>query len=195
MSFIETIENIDQQLLLTINGAHHPFIDQLMYYSSEKWTMIPFYLLIIYFVQKFYGWKVCGYFLLFALLMVAICDLTATHLFKNIFMRYRPSHHLELKEKLHFVKDYRGGKYGFYSSHAANMMSLAVFTGYFLYGKVKHYSTIAFIIVLLIGFSRIYLGAHYPTDVLTGYFMGGIIAILFILIYARMFNPIKRNLI
>jgi len=195
MSIFETIEYIDQELLLTINGAHTDFIDQFMFYLSEKWIMIPFYLLIIYYIQKIYGWKTCGYFLLFAIGLVAICDLTTTHLFKNVFLRYRPSHHLELKEKLHFVNDYRGGTFGFYSSHASNMMALAVFTGYFLYGKVKHYSTLALSIVLLIGISRIYLGVHYPSDVFVGYLMGGLIAILFILLYIKIFSPIKRNLI
>ncbi len=195
MSLIETIENIDQQILLTINGAHTDFIDKIMFYLSEKWTMIPIYFLIIYFVQKFYGWKVCGYFLLFAIALVAVCDLTATHLFKNVFMRYRPSHHLILKAQLHFVNDYRGGTYGFYSSHASNMMAVAVFTGYFLYGKVKHYSPIALSLVFLIGISRIYLGVHYPSDVVVGFMMGTFFAIGFILLYAQIFKPIKRNLI
>lgn len=195
MSFIETIENIDQRILLTINGAHTDFTDTFMFYVSEKWTMIPFYLLIIFFVQKNYGWKVCGFFLLFAIALVAVCDLTATHLFKNIFLRYRPSHHLDLKDQLHFVNDYRGGTYGFYSSHASNMMAIAIFTGYFLYGKVKHYSPIALTLVLLIGISRIYLGVHYPSDVLAGYLMGILFATLFIILYTQIFKPIKRNLI
>jgi undecaprenyl-diphosphatase len=195
MSLIETIENIDQQILLTINGAHTDFIDKIMFYLSEKWTMIPFYLLVIYFIQKFYGWKTCGYFILFALLLVAACDLTATHLFKNVFERYRPSHHLILKDQLHFVNDYRGGTFGFYSSHASNMMALAIFTGYFLYGKVKHYSSLALTLVFLIGISRIYLGVHYPSDVMVGFIMGSLFATIFIFIYIQIFKPIKRNLI
>jgi undecaprenyl-diphosphatase len=164
-----------------------------MFYVSEKWIMIPVYLLLIYFLQKNYGWKTTGIIIFCAAVLVAACDLTVTHLFKNTFMRYRPSHNLELQGKLHFVDEYKGGMYGFISGHAANMMALAVFIGYFLYGKVKHYATFSFAIVFLVCYSRIYLGVHYPSDVVAGLFVGTFFAILFIYVYGYFFLPVKRD--
>lgn len=189
MSFLEKLENIDQEILLAVNGAHNPFLDQLMFYVSEKWVFIPVYLLLIYFLQKFYGWKITGFVILGALAMIAVCDLTATYLFKNMFMRYRPSHHLDLKDQLHIVNGYRGGQFGFYSSHAANMTALSLFIGYFLKPKLRYYSGIAFTLVLMVCISRIYLGVHYPSDVMAGTFAGTIYAFLFIFLFKNYIHP------
>jgi undecaprenyl-diphosphatase len=189
MSFVEKIENIDREILLHINGSHHPVLDEIMFYLSEKWVMIPIYLLIIYYFQKFYGWKTTGIILLGALVLVAVSDATATYLFKNMFLRYRPSHNLEIQEKLHFVNDYKGGQYGFYSSHASNMAALALYCGFFLKRKIKYYSGSAFALVLLICLSRIYLGVHYPADIIAGLFFGTLFSLIFILVYKQIILP------
>lgn len=193
MSFFESLENIDREILLGINGSHSPFLDNIMYLISEKWIMIPVYLLLLYFLQKHYGWKATGIILITALLMVVICDLTITHLIKNTVERYRPSHNEEIKNKLHFVNDYKGATFGFVSSHAANMMSLAVFLGYFLYGKVKHYAPLALFLVLVISLSRIYLGVHYPSDILGGLLVGFVFGNIFIFWYSNLFGKIIRE--
>lgn len=172
MNLIIALENIDQKIVLAINGIHTPLLDQIMFYASAKWVMIPFYLLLIYFLQKFYGWKNTGVILISAVLLIAITDLTCTYLFKETFMRYRPSHNLLLQDKLHYVNNYRGGDYGFISSHAANMMALFVFMGSLLNKHFKYFSIIALFIVVIISLSRIYLGAHYLSDVLVGILVG-----------------------
>lgn len=172
MNLITALEDIDQKIVLAINGLHTPLLDQFMFYLSVKWVMIPFYILIIYFLQKFYGWKNTGILLLSAIVLVVITDLSCTYLFKETFLRYRPSHNLLLKDKLHIVNDYRGGEYGFISSHAANMMALATFTILLLRKKIKYFTWMAISLVILISFSRIYLGAHYLSDVFVGILLG-----------------------
>lgn len=172
MNLITALENIDQKIVLAINGLHTPLLDQIMFYASVKWIMIPFYLLLIYLLQKNFGWKNTGTIILLAIVLVIITDLTCTYLFKETVLRYRPSHNLLIKDKLHIVNDYRGGEYGFISSHAANMMAIATFTILLLRKKVRHFTWIAISIVVFISLSRIYLGAHYLSDVLVGILVG-----------------------
>ncbi len=172
MSLIMALENIDQKIVLAINGIHTPLLDQMMFYASAKWVMIPFYLLLLYFLYKYYGWKNTGIIFISILILVAITDLTCTYLFKETFLRYRPSHNLSLKDKLHIVNDYRGGEYGFISSHAANMMAIAVFTIGLLKKHIRYFVLFALFIVGVISFSRIYLGVHYLSDVVVGLLVG-----------------------
>ncbi len=117
------------------------------------------------------------FFLLFAVLAVALSDLISVYAFKNIFLRYRPSHHLVLSEKLHFylLHDgtfYKGGTYGFISSHAANFSALMLASWLVLRKKYSWLMWIMIPSVLLVCISRIYLGVHYPSDVLVGSLVG-----------------------
>lgn len=190
MSLIQSIEKIDQQIVLTVNGWHNPFLDQLFFTLSEKWFMIPFYLWVMWLLKKHFDWKNTLYIFIATILLIVLCDLTATYLFKIQFQRYRPSHHLLLKEKLHFVNNYQGGTYGFISSHAANMTAFVFFIGYFLKQKIKIYFPLALTLLFLICLSRIYLGVHYPTDILVGMLVG-IIWTAIAIFLTRKYNLIK----
>ena len=131
---IESLEKIDQQLLLFFNSLHAPWLDPVFFLISYKLTWIPLYLIILIYCYKKSGWKLSLLVLLSAVLTVALCDLISVHAFKNIFERYRPSHNEDIGHLVHIVRDFsgqeiRGGYFGFISSHATNHFGLAVIIG------------------------------------------------------------------
>jgi undecaprenyl-diphosphatase len=171
--------HLDQSLFLTLNGLHTKWLDPIIYLLTQTWFWIPLYLLVFYFTIKKYKKKsIIPILLIF--LGILISDQTC-NLIKNSTERPRPSREVELIGNVHLFQKtdgnfYKGGKYGFPSAHAANSMVLAVFIIYFLSNKKKW---ILFSIItwsLLMGYTRIYLGVHYPLDVLSGYILGLIIA-------------------
>jgi undecaprenyl-diphosphatase len=165
---IDYFEKIDQKIVLFLNGLHSPFLDEVMWAISARLTWIPLYLLLIYLAFKSFERKTFWYFIVFAILGVVIADQCSVHLFKNTFERYRPSHHTEY---------YKGGQFGFISSHAANFFVLAVFVGKVLKTNYPKLIWILISIGVLISLSRVYLGVHYLSDVTVGALLGTFIGI------------------
>jgi undecaprenyl-diphosphatase len=179
---IDYFEKIDQKIVLFLNGLHSPFLDEVMWAISARLTWIPLYLLLIYVAFKSFERKTFWYFIVFAILGVVIADQCSVHLFKNTFERYRPSHHTELTNLLHFYElkpgeYYKGGQFGFISSHAANFFVLAVFVGKVLKTNYPKLIWILISIGVLISLSRVYLGVHYLSDVTVGALLGTFIGI------------------
>lgn len=168
---------LDTKLVLAINGAHDPLLDFIFYWASNKWTWIPFYAWILYILYKNYGKKVI-YFLPVIAAMTAATDQLST-LLKNTTLRFRPCHEPAIQDLIHLVNNACGGKYGFVSSHAANTMALAVFISLVLPVKYKNLRLELLAFVFINGYSRMYMGAHYPLDILCGWTLGFIIALLF----------------
>ncbi len=160
---------IDYQTLIFLNRSHNPLLDQIMWQISGNLLWLPLYLVILFLVIKSYkssSWLI----LLWIILTVAVSDFTSVHLFKNVFHRLRPCHNQFLHVFLHLVHNHCGGNYGFISSHAANTFALATIVSLVL--KRQWLSATMFFYASIVSISRIYLGVHYPTDVLGGMIWG-----------------------
>ena len=180
---MEWLESIDQSIVLAINSWWSPTADEFFWIVSAKATWIPFYLFCLFFVWKTYGLKPLLRFLVLALLSIGLADFIASGILKEGIARYRPSHHLILGEKLRFYQIdadnvYRGGTYGFVSSHAANFAAIATWLVLLFWKKLKWLAIVGVIAFLLSAYSRMYLGVHYLTDILGGTVLGSAIVIL-----------------
>ena len=168
---IETLESIDRQLLLLINGCNSPFFDELMWIISGKLTWIPLYALLLFFMIRKAPrqWWVL---IIGIAAAITLADSISVHCFKNVVMRYRPTHNLDIENIVHLVHGYRGGWYGFVSSHAANTFAIAVFVAMILKNR---WATIGiFVWAAVVCYSRIYMAAHYPADIACGAILGGV---------------------
>jgi undecaprenyl-diphosphatase len=178
---LEHLKTIDTDLFLAINGAHSPFFDFIMYWASDKWIWIPLYIFFAYLLFKHFGIK-AWILVLMAGLTIVFSDLTSTHLFKEVFHRPRPCHEPALAGIIHLVNGNCGGKYGFISSHASNSFALATFLALLLGKKIRFFTPLILLWALLLCYSRIYLGVHYPGDVIVGAILGaGIGAAVYVL--------------
>lgn len=170
---METIEQLDIELFFAINSRHSNFFDYVFYYISESWTWIPLYALFFGILVKVNGFKTAIFQILLVGLAVILADLISVYGFKYTIARFRPTHNLDYGSQVHHVFDYKGGIYSFVSSHATNF-SAWCFLVYQYLKKIKsgYWLMIFAIIPLLVGYSRIYMGVHYPLDVLGGLMLG-----------------------
>jgi len=166
------IERLDQQLLLFLNSMSSPFCDQVMYAISGKLIWAPLYLAIMIYIGVKFKRKFL-IILLFIILGITLADQTSVHLFKNVFHRLRPCHEPALEGLVHLVKGECGGMYGFVSSHATNSFYVALFS--LLFVRKRWFTIIIVLWASVVGYSRIYLGVHYPGDVICGSMLGALI--------------------
>ncbi len=166
---IEFLDNIDKQWLLALNNDYSNFWDGIMVGYSEKITWIPLYLSFLYLIFK--KWKHQGWWIVIALVLcVVMADQIASGILKNTVQRLRPSHDPTMEGLVELVNNYRSGRYGFVSSHAANSFGLALLTALIFRNKIFTYGI--FIWAAVNAYSRIYLGVHYPGDILGGIIVG-----------------------
>ncbi|PXY00767.1 phospholipid phosphatase [Marinifilum breve] len=169
---MDTLIQLDKELFMWFNSHNTPFWDVVMMFFTRKEFWIPLYLLLLYQIYKVKG-KEAIYWILGAFLLIFLCDQISTQLFKNVFERFRPSHDPSLKGVVNLVSGYTGGRYGFVSSHATNSFGFALFTS--LLFRNKLYTFFIFSWSLLVVYTRIYLGVHFPGDIIGGMILGLII--------------------
>ncbi len=182
---LEKLIHFDQELFLALNEAHNSFFDFIMYWASDKLIWIPLYLFLLLLVFIKLRWK--GVFVLIAIAaLITLSDQASVQLFKDVFKRLRPCHEPLLDGMVHLVKGHCGGKYGFVSSHATNVFAIATFMSLFFRENYR-YSTLALMLwSSFVAYSRIYLGVHYPGDVLGGAILGALIGIIVYKLYSWM---------
>ncbi len=187
---MEWILQLDTQIFLAINGWHNEVWDGIMWWISGKTTWWPFYLLLL----TYLGWKKrwqLALMVLFIILGITLADQTSVHLFKNVFQRIRPCHEPSLEGLVHLVNNKCGGQFGFISSHAANTFGVAFLV--LLWIRKRWFTGVMVIWALLVAYSRVYLGVHYPGDVLFGGIWGAGCGMLLFYLFRWVRSKLPQN--
>ena len=186
---MEELKQIDQSLLLFLNSFHNGFWDKAvtLFTSIEIW--IPFYMLIIYVIIKTYK-RNSIYILILIALSIVVSD-QFSGLIKNTVQRWRPTQDPILGSLVHNVYN-RGGAYGFFSAHAANTFTMAIITAKLFKNQI--YTILIFTWAILVSYTRIYIGLHYPGDIFTGWIWGILAGLAFyqlmVFLQKRYFNSV-----
>ena len=188
MDVLERLVHIDTEVLLAINGWHAPWADRLMWIISAKTIWIPLYLLLVGLLVWRYRkpamtsvkWlqkvPVCVVMIVMIALAVGAADFIASGILKDLVARPRPTRVPELEGVLHLVNGYRSGQYGFVSSHAANTMACGLLFSLIWRNKIATVGLMLWVAVNC--YSRMYLGVHYPLDILGGLIVGALMAVV-----------------
>lgn len=184
------IEKLDQNLFLILNSIHSPWWDNFMVMVSAKLTWVPLYIIILILLAIKYKRSVL---IIIPIIILAItaADQLSVHAFKEVFHRPRPCHEPLLAGLVHTVNDKCGGMYGFVSSHAANSFTVAVLS----LGLMKNnwYTVLILCWAALVSYSRIYLGVHYPGDIIGGAILGTLLAYGFLILYILIDERVVNN--
>ena len=179
----------DKSIFLFLNNLGSTPFDQLWIMISATWIWVPLYVIFLYLLFKTFKLRSLIFILIFIALGVTVSDQLAG-IFKTGILRLRPCHDPTLKGLMRAVKC--GGQFGFYSSHAANTFFIATFMSLLLYKKFKFLPYFLFVWAIVVSYSRIYLGVHFPLDILMGslmgFFTGGFFATLALKVIHKQYN-------
>ncbi|QYA24056.1 phosphatase PAP2 family protein [Gramella sp. MT6] len=174
---MEKLAELDRELFLYLNNLGSENWDWMWIAISDKWMAIPLYALLLYLIFRKFGWKPTLITMVVVALLITATDQLA-NLFKHGFERPRPCRQEGVMEYARFVAE-RCGRFGYFSAHAANSTGVAVFLSLLF---KKHYPKLFMFLLIwaiVVSYSRIYLGVHYPGDVITGMFIGAVFGYLF----------------
>jgi undecaprenyl-diphosphatase len=167
---LEEIIQLDQQFFIWLNGFHAQWLDPIMLWITGSKSWIPFYLVLTFLIARKQKWNTL-YVILGVALVITACDQFTSSFMKPYFGRLRPCYEPVLDGMVHMVKGC-GGRFGYASSHAANTFGLATFLWFLLGDRGFNWFKYLFIWAAIVSYSRIYVGVHYPADILTGALVG-----------------------
>lgn len=187
---VECLDSLDRSIFLFLNGMHNDFFDVFMWYVSKTatWSLMLLFLLYIIFKNN---WRMALMVVLGIALTITLADQISSGLIKDFIGRFRPTHNPEIESIVHTVNGYKGGLYGFVSSHAANTLGVAVYIS--LLFRNRYITLFMMLWSLLVAYSRIYLGVHYPGDILGGMIVGVISGFVVYKIYDYAILRLKLN--
>lgn len=200
---IDNILNLDRALTATINSWHSPLLDSIMIFLSDKWALIPVYVIVALYAlsRRTYRFRRRNYFnswTIFIIILLAagatffILDKTGHDIIKPYFHRLRPGFDLYTWDIIR-TPDGKGGAYSFISNHAANIAGFAMITSLFF--KRKWYTLLSFLLAIAVSYSRVYLGRHFLGDVICGFIYGIIVAWIVYEIAVALIEFLRRRMV
>jgi len=190
---LESLKSLDIQLFFFLNGLHSAFFDIPMYWASNIFFWFPLYVFILALIIKTYGKKSILIIISIAFL-ITLSDQISSHLIKETLVkRLRPSHEPSYQGLIHLSAAGSGGTYGFISGHSTNAFALATFLFFLFNKRYIWFNWIMLFCAILVSYSRIYNGVHYPSDVLGGAIVGVLLGWSIFKLYALVSNFIYKD--
>lgn len=180
---LQYLQHIDERLTLMLNGSSSLFLDRLAVIATSTWTWMPIALVLLYVFLKNNSRRNVITVLIFVALCILFVDQVASGICKPYFERLRPARELNLLQHIDVVNGYRGGMYGFFSSHAANTFAVATFVSLLI--RSRGLTFLLYSWALLNCWTRLYLGVHYIGDILIGVLWGLFVGISLFVVWRR----------
>lgn len=178
---LEKILVYERDTFLLLNGSDFAYLDRFMWLFSGKAVWLPLAAFILWVLIYKKNWREWLLVLLAVTLVVTLCDQFASHLCKPLFTRFRPTHHPDFMNEVRTVFGYRGGLYGFMSSHAANAFGFVTFLALLMRSRLLGWTLFGW--AVLTAYSRVYLGVHFISDIVPGALVGTLFGYLVYLLY------------
>lgn len=190
---VEKILLYERDVFFALNGSDCAFLDRFMWVYTGKavWLPLAVFILIALLYKK--NWRESILILLAIVLVVTLCDQFASHVCKPIFTRFRPTHHPDFMDQVRIVNGYRGGLYGFISSHAANAFGFATLMALIFRNRI--FTWAIFFWAFLTAYTRVYLGVHFISDVVPGAVSGIVLGYMVYKLYTLARMKLVRGMI
>jgi undecaprenyl-diphosphatase len=179
---LQELLQLDKDFFIYLNGLGTPQWDNLFQFISHKLSAVPLYIFLLILSFRKFGLKQTLVLLVSVALLITVTD-QLSNFFKYGVARLRPCHDPEIIPVMRLVKSYCGGQYGYFSAHAANAFAIAVFFGSILKSTIKYIGVFLVLWAAFVAYSRIYLGVHFPLDIITGAVLGSLFGWLFVKLF------------